>query len=132
MQLTRNFHIDEFASGGPDGPKTVPVPPHLWPNVQELANNLQTIRDAYGPLSINSGYRTPEHNKRSKGSSTSQHLHAKAADLPAAKPEKLFHLIISLMNEGKIKRGGLGLYDWGVHYDVRDTQAFWDYRKKKA
>lgn len=134
MQLTRNFHLSEFASGGPQGPRSVPVPPELWPNVKELAENLQTIRDSAGRLAINSAYRTQEHNRRVKGSPTSQHLKGKAADLRPLdiSPNQLYNLILDLIQQGKIKNGGVGRYDTFVHYDTRETPARWDYRKKKA
>jgi zinc D-Ala-D-Ala carboxypeptidase len=41
---------------------------------------LQRIRDAYGPIKILSGYRTPSLNKIVRGSLSSQHMNCEAAD----------------------------------------------------
>ena len=35
------------------------------------------------------------------------------------------------MKEGKMKEGGLGLYDTWVHYDTRGTAVFWDQKTKE-
>jgi len=44
--------------------------------------NLQVIRDEIGkPIKINSGYRSPEHNKSVGGVKNSMHVKGKAADI---------------------------------------------------
>lgn len=116
QQLTENFNINEFACK--DG---TPVPDNLECNVIVLAQQLQIIRDNLGQrLSILSGYRTPEYNKRIGGAKQSQHMQAAAADLttPNKSPKQLHTLIEKLIAEGKIRNGGLGLYKGFVHYDV--------------
>lgn len=123
MQLTKNFNLLEFRCK--DGTH---VPEELIPNVQELANNLQVIRDRIGvPLHINSAYRTAKHNKRMGGTEKSQHLEGKAADLRADSytPKELHRTIAKLIEEGKVKEGGLGLYKHFVHYDIRGVKARW-------
>ena len=51
-------------------------------NVEKLAKNLQVLRDyIQKPITIISGYRTPEYNKKCGGVKRSQHLLAKAATL---------------------------------------------------
>ena len=75
--LTRNFSLSEFKSK--DGAGT---PLSLICNISELAENLQALRDAVDkPIIINSGYRSPKHNKAVGGSPNSQHLKGKAADI---------------------------------------------------
>ena len=77
MQLTNNFWLSEFACN--NGQE---VPKHLIPNVQFLAEQLQVIRDVLGePIHINSAYRPKEYNSAIGGSTRSQHILAKAADL---------------------------------------------------
>lgn len=129
MKITKNFDLKEFACN--DG---TPVPEILLPNVTELANNLQVIRDALGkPVHINSGYRTVDYNKKVGGVSNSQHVIAKAADITVSglTPKEVHAVIEGLIAQGKVRQGGLGLYDTFVHYDVRGTKARWDFRKHK-
>lgn len=122
--LTKNFSREEFACK--DG---TPVPKKLIGNVTELAQNLQALRDYLGvPVHITgSGYRTPSHNKKVKGAKNSQHLYAKAADINADgyTPIELAAVIETLIEEGKMKQGGIGLYKNFVHYDIRGKKARW-------
>lgn len=123
MQLTKNFHLSEFACH--DG---TPVPDSLIANVTDLVSNLQVLRDHIGePIRINSGYRTPEHNKKIGGVSSSQHLLAKAADITCKSktPKQLAAVIEKLIAAGKMKQGGIGIYPGFVHYDVRGKKARW-------
>lgn len=58
-KLTTNFSLSEFACK--DG---TPIPDNLLSNVKELAKNLQVLRDSFNkPITINSAYRSPSHNK---------------------------------------------------------------------
>lgn len=126
-QLTKNFSLSEFQSK--DGS---PMPYEVYLNVLELAKNLQIIRDYIGlPMIVNSGYRSPQHNKAVGGSPASQHLLGKAADIRVVgmSSEQLHEIIVTLINEGIISQGGVGLYNGFVHYDIRKTVARWDYRK---
>lgn len=45
------------------------------------SNVLQPLRNAFGPIQVMSGYRSPEVNKGIGGSKTSQHMKGEAADL---------------------------------------------------
>ena len=75
-KLAPNFRLGEFSSRGQL------VPREYMDNVRKVAKNLQIIRDHYNkPVYINSGWRSPEHNKAVGGASSSQHLYAKAADI---------------------------------------------------
>lgn len=121
MQLTKNFHLSEFACK--DGS---PVPPELIPNVKKLAEQLQVIRDTVGaPLYISSSYRTPAHNKAVGGAKNSQHLQAKAADISTRNktPKQLARIIEKLIAEGKIAIKGVGVYPGFVHVDIRSGKA---------
>ena len=70
MKLTKNFTRQEFDCK--DGTK---VPNEFLPNVQELAENLQVLRDYIGEsvMITGSGYRTPSHNAKVGGAKNSQH-----------------------------------------------------------
>jgi uncharacterized protein YcbK (DUF882 family) len=121
--MTKNFSIHEFrCKDGTD------VPKELFPNVELLAKQLQVIRDHIGePLQILSGYRSPAHNKKVGGKKASYHLKAMAADITCKSltPKKLHSLILTLIKQGKVKNGGLGLYNGFVHIDIGPANRRW-------
>lgn len=122
-KLTKNFKLREFKCK--DGHQ---VPERYLKNATELAKNLQVLRDSFKkPMKINSAYRTPKHNKRIGGKSNSQHLYAKAADIEVEgkNPATVKKRILKLIKDGKMKQGGIGLYNTFVHYDIRGKKARW-------
>ena len=123
MKLTKNFSRSEFDShDGSDMPQDVLL------NIQKLANQLQVLRDAIGlPIRINSGYRSPAHNKLIGGVSNSQHLLGKASDISVEGmiPKKVAEHIEKLICSGDMLQGGLGIYNTFCHYDIRKTKARW-------
>lgn len=123
MQLTKNFHLDEFECH--DG---TPVPEEYVPNARRLARNLQVLRDELRRIIfVVSGYRTPAWNRKVRGARRSEHLDASAADIrvPGLTPRVVHETVERLIKEGKMEEGGLGLYDGWVHYDVRGRRARW-------
>ena len=128
MQLEKNYNLKEFECK--DG--TV-VPKEYMSNVEELARNLQILRDhIQEPIIVISGYRSPEYNKKCGGVKRSQHLLAKAADIivPGMDSLEVRNTIIKLIKEGKMKPGGVGLYGTFTHYDIRGSNARWGSYKK--
>ncbi len=124
MKLTNNFNTLEFESR--DG---ATMPAWVLNNIKELARNLQVLRDYIGkPIHINSGYRSIEHNRRIGGVPNSYHTKGMAADIAVKgyTSKRLAKVIRKLMNEGKITKGGIGLYNGFVHYDIRGYLAKWD------
>ena len=122
-QLSKNFKKSEFKCR--DGSE---VPDELMDNLKDLVENLQIIRDTIGkPIRIISGYRSPKYNRRIGGARKSQHMKAKAADMviKGMKPAEVHRIVTGLIKEGKIKKGGVGLYKYFVHYDVRGFNARW-------
>lgn len=122
-QITKNFHYLEFASK--DGAK---LPKELEANLVELVQNLQVLREYVGKkITINSGYRSPEHNKKIGGVKESFHVRAMAADIVVEghTPRQVKEIIQHLILTGRMKEGGIGLYDTFVHYDTRGTKARW-------
>jgi len=122
-KLTENFSLHEF-----DCKDGTYIPNDILPNVIELAQNLQVLRDYIKKsIFITSGYRSPKYNKRIGGVSNSQHLKGKASDLQVKgmKPKELASIIEKLIKEGKMKQGGIGVYPNFVHYDIRNTKARW-------
>ena len=117
MQLTKNFKLEEFQCHDgvcPEG--------DLLENIQELAENLQVLRDHIKkPIRVISGYRHPEYNKKIGGAKKSQHMEARAADIKVSgmAPAEVHATILKLI------KGGLGKYSTFVHYDTRGTAARW-------
>jgi uncharacterized protein YcbK (DUF882 family) len=123
MQLTKNFTLEEFKSK--DG---AAFPLDVIKNIKELVINLQIIRDTVkSPLQITSGYRSPAHNKKVGGAKDSQHMKGTASDLipKTISTKELHDTIKRLMDEGKIKQGGLKNYGGFVHYDIRGKYVTW-------
>ena len=123
MRLTKNFNLSEF-----DCKDGTEMPSELLANVLELAENLQVLRDFVGvPIKINSSYRSLSHNANIGGSKSSQHLFAKAADIviESKSPEQVANIIKALISEGKMKQGGIGVYNTFTHYDIRGHKARW-------
>lgn len=127
MRLTKNFTQREFRSR--DGSK---MPLDVLENIKELACNLQVLRDFLGEsIKVNSGWRSESHNKAIGGVKTSQHVLGKASDICVKdiETDDLYLIIESLIEQGEMKEGGLGVYDTFVHYDIRGNRARWNYKK---
>lgn len=121
--MTKNFQISELECK--DG---TPVPAEFTANAEELLKNLQVLRDEIQkPIVINSGYRSPDYNKKIGGKPKSFHMKAMAADIKVVgmSPAKVFATIERLINEKRMKQGGLEQYPTFVHYDVRGRRARW-------
>jgi uncharacterized protein YcbK (DUF882 family) len=122
-KLTNNFTLQELNSKcGRD------IPNNVLPNIIQLAKNLQVLRDAVGKsISITSGYRSPQHNKKIGGAKDSQHVKGMAADIKVAgmTPKEVALVIEGLIESGKMKQGGIGIYASWVHYDICGTKARW-------
>ena len=122
-KITANFKLEEFNSKCGR-----PIPNNVLPNIIELAKNLQVLRNVVNKsISITSGYRSPEHNAKVKGAKDSQHVKGTAADIKVAgmTPKEVALVIEGLIEQGKIKQGGIGIYPSWVHYDIRGTKARW-------
>lgn len=118
--LAPNFRVGEFACH--DGSDTVLVD-------DELPELLQQIRDHFKvPVTINSGYRTPEYNisPAVNGVPGSQHTLGTAADIVVrgVSPLEVAQYAEHLMPD----KGGIGVYLGFTHVDVRRARARWDKR----
>lgn len=115
-QITDHFRVYEFACK--DGSDVVFVS-------QALADILENIRVHFGAaVHIHSGYRTVSYNKTVSGSSsTSQHCNGLAADLhvDGHTHQEVYNYACQLLGD----HGGVGLYSWGVHIDVRANKSRW-------
>ena len=122
MKLTNNFNLNEFNK------HNFPLTETILRNIQELAKNLQVLRDEVKkPIKITSGYRDPSFNKKIGGATQSRHITGEAADLKIEgyTPKQVAAIIEKLIASGKMKQGGLGIYSTWIHYDVRGTKARW-------
>jgi uncharacterized protein YcbK (DUF882 family) len=115
-KLSANFRVREFACQ--DGSDPVFVSP-------KLVEVLQQIRDHFGvPITVNSAYRTPNHNKSVGGTATSQHLYGLAADIVVSgiAPAKVAAYAETLLKN----TGGIGIYSDFTHIDVRFEKSRWN------
>lgn len=112
-RITPHFTVREFACK--DGADEVVVD-------TALVYLLEDLRVFYGsPITIVSGYRTPEHNEKVGGASNSYHMKGMAADIRVAgvPPARVY----SDLNP--VHTGGLGKYNTFTHIDTRGTRARW-------
>lgn len=115
-----NFRLGEFVRDG-DTPGE-----REMMNLIALANRLQLMRDILQkPITITSGFRSPEHNQRIGGAAGSLHLSGMAADIQITDFDlvKFFNMLNVSWS------GGLGLYDYHVHVDIAQRRR-WDKRTK--
>lgn len=94
---------------------------------RELIVRLNAIRSRFGkPIIVNSGYRSPEHNKAVGGVKNSFHVQGLAADV---RPEDLKDLPeLQKIADELNPHGGVGFYNTFVHVDVRGVKSRWDNR----
>jgi uncharacterized protein YcbK (DUF882 family) len=122
-KISENFRLQEFDSScGRE------MPLEIQKNVIQLGQNLQVLRDYLkASITINSGYRSPQLNRKIKGATRSQHLLGTAADIVVKghTPKQVADAIELLISQGKMREGGLKAYGTFTHYDIRGTKARW-------
>lgn len=104
--LTKHFTLAELDQRGAAKPEHIE-------NLKRVAEALEVIRERVGvPLIINSGYRSPQHNKAVGGSKTSDHMKGLAADF-RAKTYTPYELAMAAMHAllfGKIQHDQIIYY----------------------
>ena len=90
----------------------------------DLVGALERIRKYYGgqPITINSGYRCPDHNKAVGGASGSRHTYGDAADFVVSGIDPL---AVYADIDPYHHNGGLGRYGNFTHIDFRGHYARW-------
>lgn len=121
-KVSKHFRVREFASK--DGADKVLID-------DDLVALLEDIREAAGgkAITINSGYRSPEHNAAVGGVSNSQHVKGTAADIVVEDTDPL--TVGQIAEHFLNKKGGIGVYKSFTHVDTRATRSRWDQRSGK-
>lgn len=110
-QLSPHFNAKEFACNHCG---TALVTDALLDALEKLRSNL-----GGKPISINSGYRCPVHNKAVGGAADSMHMYGNAVDLVDT---------VTVDQAKKAGFTGIGTSNGrALHVDVRDTPAQWSY-----
>ena len=123
-----NFSFEEYYSNAIiDGVKVLKVvepPKELWPPIQRSMDALEALRGELGghPITITSGYRTPEYNAYIDGAKKSQHMYGTATDIKVKNisPSQVYEVANRLY-----KDGGVSKYDSFTHVDVRGHHSRW-------
>lgn len=118
-RITEHFVYHEFRCR--DGTDYPPV--WLRSRLTPLCLQLEIIRTAFDGMKVTilSGYRTPEYNRKIGGAERSQHCEGRAADIDVygIAPSVVHAKCLELYREGKLLIGGLGDYPTFTHLDVR-------------
>ena len=83
IRLSKNFALSEMVKSATAvrlGVDNSPDSHHLVNLTHLCINILQPVREKFGVITINSGYRSPTLNSKVGGSKTSQHCNGQAAD----------------------------------------------------
>ena len=118
-KVSKHFRVREFASK--DGSDKVLID-------DDLVTLLENIREAAGgkAITINSGYRSPEHNAAVGGVSNSQHVKGTAADIVVEDTDPL--TVGQIAEHFLNTKGGIGVYKSFTHVDTRANRSRWDQR----
>lgn len=122
-RLSRHFVLSEFSD---DHAGKLP-PRESIPYLRFLCHRfLEPLREEFGVVIVNSGYRTPETNRYVGGATRSRHLYdifhsTPAADVTARRGDAAAWG--RFLEE--LSPGGLGVYPGHVHVDNRNVRARW-------
>ncbi len=91
----------------------------------ELLEVLDDLREHLGaPVRVTSGFRCKDHNRAVGGSSRSQHLFGRAADVQCDSHSPYF--VQEYLCQKYPNRLGIGRYSTFTHVDTRKNRARWD------
>jgi hypothetical protein len=129
-KLSEHFTLGELTKSG-SHPEVYNIPSHeAIANLTNLSKWLEVLRERAGtPIRINSGYRSPQLNKRIGGVPTSKHLTGCAVDIRVSGMEQLIRyaaILLDYADESKqefdellIERNSHGAI-W-LHFAVRPS-----------
>ena len=127
MQVTSHFSLEEFRCK--DG---TPYPAE-WVDsrLMPLCEQLELVRALCGNrvVTITSGYRTPEYNRKVGGVKNSQHIEGRAADIRVAglSARIVAQKILGAVSAKELGVKGIGSYASFTHVDIRPAKrlAYW-------
>jgi uncharacterized protein YcbK (DUF882 family) len=128
-RLSKHFTVEEF-----DCHNGAKVQRRDYKGLEYLCRTyLEPMRKKYGPVKVNSGYRTRSYNRSVGGASNSFHVYTahdgndQAADITCARGNpRQWHSTLNWLRKNKRGgRGGLGLYSSFCHIDLRDYKSDW-------
>ena len=105
-KLSEHFVLGEFTKSG-SHPEVYNIPSHeAIANLKRLCGWLEVLRERYNerygvgeePIRINSGYRSPQLNRKIGGAATSNHLTGCAVDIKVAGIEQALRYAVILMD----------------------------------
>ena len=105
-KLSEHFTLGEFTKSG-NHPEVYNIPSHeAIANLKRLCGWLEELRKRYNakygvgekPIRINSGYRSPQLNRKIGGVATSNHLTGCAVDIRVAGMEQLLRYAVILLD----------------------------------
>ena len=98
-KLSEHFSLGEFTKSG-SHPEVYNVPSHeAIANLKRLCTWLEVLRLRAGnPIRINSGYRSPQLNKKIGGAAKSNHLTGCAVDIRVENMEQLLRYAVILLD----------------------------------
>lgn len=108
MRISKHFKRSEFACRCGCGFDTVDV---------ETLDVLETVRDMFGVIRVNSACRCSAYNMKVGGASRSQHIYGRAADIESANVAP--GVVFSFLTTNYPGRFGFGLYSNFIHIDTR-------------
>ena len=98
-KLSEHFTLGEMTKSN-SHPEVYNIPSHeAIANLKRVCGWLEVLRERYGkPIIINSGYRSPQLNKKIGGVPTSNHLTGCAVDIRVANMEQLIRYAAILLD----------------------------------
>ena len=108
-KLSEHFSLGEFTKSG-SHPEVYNIPSHeAIANLKRLCTWLEVLRLRAGnPIRINSGYRSPQLNKKIGGAAKSNHLTGCAVDIRVENMEQLLRYAVILLDISR---------DWHQDFD---------------
>ena len=99
MKLSEHFSLGEFTKSN-SHPEVYNIPSHeAITNLTNLCKWLEVLRERAGtPIRINSGYRSPQLNRKIGGAANSNHLTGCAADIRVENMEQLIRYAAILLD----------------------------------
>lgn len=116
MKLSKNFSLDELTVTSTSA-SNEPTEDHKDKLLYVCQYLLQPIRDEFGPVQVNSGYRSKGVNLAVGGSLTSQHCKGEAADIRVPNLWEVYEWIVNNLSFGQCIYEEKGAAKW-IHISL--------------